>query len=208
MPLLPVMLDLTGRTVVIIGGGQVALRRATSMLDAGADITVIAPQIDPKLEALDLRTEARPYQHGDLNHADLVVIASNNPDVNQAAAREAADRSILINRTDAPDQGNVMVPAHRTDGPITLAVYTGTGPRAAAAIRDQLFDALDPDCRRLLEAIEPYRREARDRIHDPARRKHAMERMTGDDAMQTLKSQGARALQDLCREALADHEER
>ena len=206
MPLMPVMLDLSDRTAVIIGGGRVALRRAGSLLAAGARVKVIAPQIDPGLAALDVQVEERAYADGDLDGADLTIIATDAAAANTAAAQEAKRRGIWVNRADEPDEGNVIVPAHRSDGPITVAVHTGgTGPRIAARMRDQMLGALDPDWRRLIEIVEPYRHEARRTIDDPQRRRNVLERITGDDAMATLKNEGTEALESFCREALTTH---
>ncbi|MFA9479066.1 bifunctional precorrin-2 dehydrogenase/sirohydrochlorin ferrochelatase [Phycisphaerales bacterium AB-hyl4] len=198
---LPIMLKLSGRRCVIVGGGPVALRRAQAMLDCDADVTVIAPQIDDALAALpDLIVHQRPYEPGDLADAVLVVVATDDPAVNDRVARDADERGVLVNRADDPAAGDVAIPAHAHHGPITLAVYTaGRSASAAATIRRSLSDQLDPDWPRLLEAVGLYREQIQARVADPAERHARLRRLTDADAMAILKAQGVDALHARCR---------
>jgi len=197
MPSLPVMLDIQGKRCVILGGGPVALRRARALLLAGGDVAVIAPTIGPELSALPINRLERPYQHGDLDGAWLVIIASNDPQVNEAAAREAKQSNVLVNRADDPDSGDFTVPAHAHHGPITLAVHTdGTSASAAATIRRRLSDALDPDWPRLLAHAADYRAIIQQRFDDPGQRRERLMKLADPAAMAILKDQGDQALLD------------
>lgn len=203
MPDLPVMLKVEGTRCVIVGGGAVARRRAEALLAAGAEVVVIAPHPDAALAAMGLTLLERPYQAGDLAGARLVVIATDDEAVNAVAAREAAERGVLVNRADAPDAGDFTVPAHAHHGPLTLAVHTGgVSASAAAAIRRQLSEALDPDWPRLLELVAPYRPAIQARMTDPAERQDRLRKLTDARAMNILKAQGPDALRRHC-ESLA-----
>jgi precorrin-2 dehydrogenase/sirohydrochlorin ferrochelatase len=191
----PIMLQVEGRRCVIVGGGSVALRRARSLLACGAGVVVVAPQVDPTLATLAIEHVNRPYAEGDLAGALLTVIATDDPAVNQAAAAEAQARGVLINRTDAPDQGDFVVPAHERHGPVTLAVDTdGISAAAAATIRRELSAKLDPDWPRLLELASAYRQQLQRDCADGEHRRERLRRLTDERAMNILKDQGEPAL--------------
>ena len=195
MPGLPVILTIQGRRCAIIGGGAVALRRARALLSSGAQVTVIAPQIDPGLEALAVNIVPREYRPGDLEGLFLVVIASNNPEVNQQAAEHAKRLGILVNRTDAPTEGDFSIPAHQHHGPVTLAVHTdGISATASAAIRDAFSEQLDPDWPRLLEHAAGFRQVIQENFTDPDQRRDRLLKLAGPQALAILKSRGEHAL--------------
>jgi len=140
---LPLLLDLTGRKVVIVGGGSVALRRVASVLTAGAAVTLVAPDVAEELREFDLTIEQRRYVDGDLAGAWLAIAATDDSSVNEAVAREAADRTIFCIRADAADAGSARMPAVYRSGPITLAVNAGDDPRRAVGLRNAIAAALE-----------------------------------------------------------------
>lgn len=195
MPDLPIMLNVRGRRCVVIGGGPVALRRAGALLEAGAAVTVIAPDLDPAFGDRPVTAIRRAYQPGDLDGAWLAVLAADDPRVNRAAADEARRVGALVNRPDDPDAGDFTVPAHARHGPLTLAVHSGgVSSSAAGRIRRELSDALDPDWPRLLELAAPYRPLIQQRFADPHQRRDRLHRLTDADAMAMLKARGDEAL--------------
>lgn len=201
---LPVMLRVSGRLCIIVGGGGVALRRAGSLLEAGARVRVIAPQVSPELAAMKaLQIDRRPYHRGDLAGALLVVVATDDPAVNEAVAAEAQAAGVLINRADDPLAGDLTIPAHARHGPITLAVHTGgISAAAAAAIRRELSAALDPKWPELLEIVSPFRKAIQERFADVALRQNLLAQLTDAQAMAIFKQQGPEALRRHC-EAVA-----
>jgi len=189
------MLNVRGRRAVIVGGGRVAARRAGGLLDAGARVTVVSPRFDERLDAPALERVERPYRSGDLAGAFLVVVATDDPNVNEAAAAEARSVGALLNRADEPERGDLVVPAHARRGPVTLSVHTdGVSPAAAAAIRDSLADALDPDWARLLDAARPFRNRVQQRAEPQNERAQRLRRLTDAHAMDLLKREGMEAL--------------
>jgi len=205
MPDLPIMLKLHGRRAVIVGGGPVARRRAEALAHAGADVRVIAPDVVDGVERPGVSIERRAYREGDLDGALLVVIATDNGLVNNAVADEAKRRGVLVNRADDPEAGDLVVPAHRHVGPVTVAVSTaGVSARAGARIRDAMIDAMDPAWTTLLETVAPFRAELQSKIDDAGTRQAALRRLTDDDAMNALKSGGVEALQSHCRKIVAE----
>ena len=96
----PLMLDLTGRWAVVVGGGRVALRRAQALLAAGALVRVIAPRVDPALTSLELTVSRREYRDGDLAGAWLAHAATDDPAVNARVAADAQRLRIWCVRAD------------------------------------------------------------------------------------------------------------
>ncbi len=196
---LPVILRLAGKRVVVIGGGPVAVRRAGAMIAAGAQVTVIAPQVDERLPPMDVTIHRRFYQDGDLAGATLVVIATDDAAVNEKVAHDAQAEGVLVNRTDDAGQSDVLIPARGERGPVTLAVHTGNISSAAAAmIRDELLVALRPQWVTLLQTIDPYRAIIQQRVTDPAERQRRLRELASSHAMDVLQRGGVEALTQHC----------
>ncbi len=199
MSSLPVMLRVVGRRCVVVGGGAVACRRAGALHEAGAQVVVIGSDIEDRVASLAHRVHRRAYQPGDLESACLVVVATDDPAVNQAVAQEAQERGIWVNRADDPVRGDLIIPAHVHHGPVTLAVSTGgISASGAGAIRRELSDALDPDWPRLLEIVAPFRQTIQQQATDPQQRRACLLALTDPQAMATLKLDGPDALRCRC----------
>jgi uroporphyrin-III C-methyltransferase / precorrin-2 dehydrogenase / sirohydrochlorin ferrochelatase len=139
-------LRLAGRRVVVAGGGRVAARRVPALLDAGADVLVIAPELSPALQ--DLATAgritwaARPYGGGDCAGAWLVCACTDNPAANAAVAAEADAARIWCVRADDAAGSRAWTPAAGQAGDVRVGVLSGD-PRHSAGIRDALVGALN-----------------------------------------------------------------
>jgi siroheme synthase-like protein len=200
---LPVMLKVRGRRCLIVGGGGVARRRAGALLEAGAFVTVVAPQIDPELAQLPIHVEVRTYRGDDLDEVMLVIVATDNETVNQQVSADARARGVLVNRADDPDEGDITIPAHTRHGPITLAVHTGgISASASAEIRRRLTEALDPDWATLLQLVAPYRARIQQSTPDRERRRTLLASLTNDTAMALLKQTGPQAVVNYCERLL------
>ena len=195
MPPLPIMLNIRDKRCLIVGGGPVARRRARTLLDAGAVVTMVAPVCEPELTALPIELHPRPYHGNDVAGVVLVVIATDDPEVNDTVSRDARAAGVLVNRVDAPALGDFIVPAHAHHGPITLAVSTGgMSASASAAIRSELSDALDGDWARLLACAAEYRAMIQEQVTDPEARREKLLKLADTHAMTILKEQGEEAL--------------
>ena len=105
----PLFVDLTGKKALVIGGGTVGLRRAEVLARFGAEVTVVSPTLSREVERI--RHIPRKYTLGDLEGAFLAVAASDDPQVNEAAGREARQLGVLFNRSDAPADCDFFSPA-------------------------------------------------------------------------------------------------
>ncbi|MEK3759982.1 MULTISPECIES: NAD(P)-dependent oxidoreductase [unclassified Paenibacillus] len=148
---LPIMLDVEGRRVVIVGGGAVAARKAAPLLEAGAELVIVSPSLSGTL-ADEGRLEwiSRPYAPGDLQGAVLVYAASDNRAVNEAVAAEARQLGLPVNVASHAEAGTFITPGVLRRGRLTVTVSTsGAGPSAAAEITQQIAGLLG-------EEYEPY----------------------------------------------------
>ena len=145
-PAYPVGLRLSGRRVVVLGGGQVAQRRLPSLVAAGAEVLLVSPSATPSVQAMadvgELRWERRGYAPGDLAGAWYAVVATDDPAANAAASAEAEERRVWCVRSDDARAATAWTPATgRSDG-VTVAVLTGRDPRRSAAVRDAVVEGL------------------------------------------------------------------
>ncbi len=147
----PIMLDVRGRRVVIVGGDQVAAERMAAFADCGAHVTVIAPRFCERL--LQLAHErmervellARPYQPGDLEGAFVVIATTREPALVEALTTETSARGQLLNVVDLPAACNFITPSILRRGQLTIAVSTeGASPGLAKRIRQDLEERFPP----------------------------------------------------------------
>lgn len=192
------MLDVAGRRCVVVGGGRVAARRAQSLHDAGADVLVVAPRVDLHIANVGVEIRQRVFEPSDLDHAFLVVVATDRPEVNEAIHTAARGRGVLVNRADDADRADLTFMTAHQSGPLTVAVHTGGASASAAVrIRDDLAGYLDPGWGVLLGHAKIARKRIQAAIDDPTKRTALLRRLTDDSAINTLKSGGESALEQL-----------
>ncbi|TDD23084.1 uroporphyrinogen-III C-methyltransferase [Nonomuraea diastatica] len=139
-------LRLSGRRVLVVGGGRVAQRRVPALLEAGAEVTVVSPGVTPALDDLiaagRVTWHARPYEVGDCDGAWLVQACTDDRAVNTAVAAEAEAKRVWCVRADDKDASAAWTPATGRVDEISVAVTAGGDPRRAAGIRDAVVGAL------------------------------------------------------------------
>ena len=148
MDYFPVFMRLEGQPVVLVGGGEIATRKARLLSRAGAVLTVIAPQVAPELLALlddsGGRVRLRQYQPGDLDGAVLAVAATDIAEVNERVSRDARARQLPVNVVDSPALCTVITPAIVDRSPLLIAISSGgEAPVLARMVRTRL-EALFP----------------------------------------------------------------
>lgn len=151
-------LDLTGRSVLVVGGGRVALEKVEGLLDCGAEVTVVAPQIVPELSALDITLIRRGYLSNDLDGRFLVVAATSTTSVNRRVFRDAEARASLCNVVDVPELCSFILPAIHREDPIAVAVSTGgASPALAQRLRDEIARVVSPEHAALARTLQELR---------------------------------------------------
>jgi precorrin-2 dehydrogenase/sirohydrochlorin ferrochelatase len=143
----------------VVGGGSVATRKVRKLLQVGAEVVVISPEVLPELTAMDVELLYRTYEHGDLEGADLAFTATDSREVNAAVAREARESGVRINVADRPSEGDFAVPSTLRRGSLQVAVSTGgASPTLARRIRNELEAAFGPEWAGVVEELEAARR--------------------------------------------------
>ncbi|RJO62884.1 MAG: bifunctional precorrin-2 dehydrogenase/sirohydrochlorin ferrochelatase [Dehalococcoidia bacterium] len=139
----PIYLDITRRSCVVVGGGEVALRKVQALLDCQAAVTVVSPVVCHGLLELsqkgDVKLILRKYKAGDLQGATLAIAATDERETNLQVSREAKERAVLVNIVDEPKSSDFIVPAYFHRGDITIAISTaGSSPALARKLRTRL----------------------------------------------------------------------
>ena len=170
--LFPIFLKLSGRSVLVVGAGPVAASKLGALIEAGATIHVVAPEIVPEIEQMGLRVSRREFRTSDLDQAWLVVAAAT-PDVNRRVAAEAERREIFVNAVDDPEHASAYLGGVTRRAGVTFAISTdGRAPALAGLLREGL-DTLIPEADLetwLLDADELRTRWRRDGVPMAERR--------------------------------------
>ena len=154
----PLLLDVTDRLVVIVGGGAVAVRKAVGLLEAGATkVRCVSPTFDADLPATVERV-AGAYEPRHLDGAGLVFACTDQSEVNDAVVRDARRRGVLVSRADSDDEtpGDFITPAKLRQGPVIVTVSAGS-PALAVLIRDGIAERWDARWSKMAEAMQVLR---------------------------------------------------
>lgn len=198
-------LNLTGKPVLVVGGGEVARRKAAVLSDCGARVTVVSPRLDPVLEYMAFQKEVewfeREFDPSDLEGKFLVIAATDNRDVNHQAGQLAREKGILCNVVDAPEEGSFIVPSTVERGPLTIAISTsGISPTLAASIRQELELAYGEEYGAMLELLASLRQRVIQEFPSPQARQQIFDRMIASRALSLLRN----GLKDHARKELED----
>jgi siroheme synthase-like protein len=192
------MLDVTGRLVVVVGGGSVAARKIRGLLDARATrIRCVAPDFHADLPASPaVQRVTDRYNAQYLEGAGLVFAATDSAGVNDAVMRDARSRGVLVSRADADEgePGDFSTPALFRDGPLTVTVSAGGNPAMAAFARDRLRRDWDPLLTRLAEQMMSLRPLVHAAGLPPPERQRIMRELATEQALDEFRQGGPEAL--------------
>lgn len=177
---LPIFVSIRNKPCVVIGGGPVATRKVSSLIDSGADITVISPvitkEIQQQLASDHLKYHAREFTETDLAGAYLVFAATDNREVNRKIGELAQAQHQLVNIADDPDHCNFVLPSVLDRSPVVIAVSTGgASPVLARQLRMQLEAMIPSACGRLAGITEEYRKKVKGFFPKQSQRKQFWE---------------------------------
>jgi precorrin-2 dehydrogenase / sirohydrochlorin ferrochelatase len=161
--MLPLVVELRGRRVVVIGAGRVSAQKVKLLIEAGARVSVITEEVlvpvDPEVESLLVR----PYQRGDLAGAFLVVSATGHSATNDLIVEEADKSQMWLNVVDDASRSNFFFTAVHRDGDVVVSVSTqGSSPALAQWVRNTIAAALPKN----LDSVARRLRQERDAIHE------------------------------------------
>jgi len=143
MAFYPILINLEGQNAVVVGGGRVAERKIETLLAHGAAVHVIARELTPALmryvQGGEIRHLGREFQETDLDHAFVVVAATDDPSLNRRVSEVAREKGLLVNAVDQPSDCNFIVPSILKRGDLLISVSTsGKSPALARRIREDL----------------------------------------------------------------------
>ena len=139
----PIFLNLRDRPVLVVGAGRVALRKTRGLVEAGARVTVVAPQAEPEFQDLPVRYIARRFRASDFAGMMLIFAATDDRLTNHRIAIAAKGKGVFANIADSPDECDFVVPSRLHRGNVQVAISTGgENPRLSAELRKKLEDIL------------------------------------------------------------------
>jgi len=182
MDYLPIFVDIRNLPCLVVGGGEVAARKAQLLLDAGARVHVVAPELGPGVEEL-VRAEsvghrAGPFEDADLDGRYLVIAATDDHELNARIAALAEARRIPVNVVDEPALCRFIVPSILDRSPLVVAISSGgAAPVLARLIRGRLETMIPASFGRLAGLARAFRERVKARFAEPARRRIFWERI-------------------------------
>lgn len=187
----PITLLVEGRPCLVVGAGRVAERKILSLLKAGASVRVVARNASAAVHglaaegAIDL--QIRDYRDTDIDGAFVVVVATNDAELNNRISTECRRRGVLVNVVDQPPLCSFYVPALIQRGPVSLAISTsGAGPALAKHLRIVLEDVVGDEYGHLAELMDQLRPEVFAAYGEQSDRAAAWQRLLQSDILDWL----------------------
>jgi precorrin-2 dehydrogenase/sirohydrochlorin ferrochelatase len=162
-PLYPVNLRLAGRSCLVVGGGAVATQKARGLLECGAVVTVVAPEVSDELAGLEgVTCHRRPYARGEVVGYRLVITATDDPEVNRAVHLDGEEAGVWVNAADDPANCAFTLPSKIRQGPLLVTFATGGhSPALATWLRRRYTAEFGPEYVTLIELLAEAREELR-----------------------------------------------
>jgi precorrin-2 dehydrogenase/sirohydrochlorin ferrochelatase len=188
----PVFLDLRERSCVVVGGGRVAERKALSLLEAGANVTVVSPSLTHKLQELSSSGKithlAKTFEEEDIAGASIVIAATGLPEVNSGIGRLCRKKQILVNVIAPPGESSFIVPSVVDRGALLIAISTsGESPALSKRIRMELEKTFGPEYDLFLQRMSLLRSRLMGQIEDEAERGRVFQAVANSDVLDLLR---------------------
>ncbi|HUI46239.1 MAG TPA: bifunctional precorrin-2 dehydrogenase/sirohydrochlorin ferrochelatase [Nitrospirota bacterium] len=192
MKFYPAYLDLRGRSCLIIGGGSVAERKTLSLLEAGADITIISPLLSPKLTELStsgkIAYRQKIFENEDISGEFLVIAATGSPEVNIGVARACKERHVLVNVAVPPEESTFIVPSVVERGDLLIAISTsGASPGLSKKVRQELEKIYGPEYGLFLDKLAVIRKRVLNEVTNEQERRRIFQAILDSDAIGLLR---------------------
>jgi len=185
-----------GKGSLVVGGGAVALRKVTSLISSRAKVLVVSPEVRREIiEMPGVEVQRSAYDPAVMRLGGrrwwLVFAATNNEHVNRQVCADARAAGIWACNCSDPDDGDMVSPASRVVGAITISVSTGGGsPGLAASLADQAVAAILPEQGTLAGLLPSWRAQVREMFADESTRRNLMRALSGDEMIKAIKSGG------------------
>lgn len=211
MQYLPIFTDLTGKAVLLVGGGHVALRKARTLLSAGAVLTVVSHQFEAEFYAWQQQQKAHLIQ-GDFDAAQLaghwlVLAATDDDGVNAAVHQAATARQIWVNTVDDQDKCEFIFPSIIDRSPILVAISSGgTAPVLVRRLREKLETLLPQHLGPLAELVGRFRTKVQQKLQGFAQRRQFWEKVFNSNIVSLVQTQQLGAAEAELQQALQDQQ--
>ncbi|MFZ0034530.1 MAG: bifunctional precorrin-2 dehydrogenase/sirohydrochlorin ferrochelatase [Sedimentisphaerales bacterium] len=201
----PIFLELNGRRVVIVGAGEVAVRKAQALLAAGARVVVVSKNIDDALAALCQGTNAEiiksGYSKSYIAEAALVIAAAGDRQLNKQIYKDCQELEILCNVVDAPELCDFIVPAVVKRGDLQIAIGTeGHCPAYAGHLRKKLEQSFTDKHGEFLAELEGLRKGIIEDVPNPIDRKALLGELVDDKSFECFVQNGPEAWRNYAQE--------
>lgn len=182
MEFYPVQLHLRERQVITIGGGKIAQRKIAGLLDTGAVITVISPEVTERIkewiELEKVKWQKKTFSPPDIAQAFLIIAATNNPETNKAIKRECSPHQLVL-MVDNPEESDFILPSVIKRGKLTMTISTsGASPILAKKIKQDLAYQYGPDYEDYVDFLFQCRKWILQEVHDSNLKQMLLTRIT------------------------------
>ena len=189
----PIHLDIKNRNCLVVGGGAVGTRKANTLLECGAGVTVVSPNPTPQLTKLAsegaIRLIRRAYRFADLNGAFLVIGATDDESLNQQISNDAALTHTLCNIADRPEVCNFILPSIIQRGDLVITISTsGKSPALAKQLRQKLETQFGKEYAEFLLLMGAIRKKLLSRAHEPEAHKTLFNQLIDSDLIQLMQA--------------------
>ena len=203
----PILVDLSGQKVVVVGGGNVAQRKIESLLLFEAEVLVVARELTPGLRQYikegKITYLGREFQKEQIDGATLVIAATDDPGLNRFVSTSARDRGILINAVDQPADCTFIVPSVLKKGDLLIAISTsGKSPALARRVREDLENHFGEEYEILLILMGNLRKEILSRGLAQEEKKGIFENIVNSDILRMIRKKNWESIASLLSEAL------
>jgi precorrin-2 dehydrogenase/sirohydrochlorin ferrochelatase len=205
----PIQLDIRGRSCLVVGGGVVGTRKATSLLSCNARVTVVSPEATEELRSLAARGALtliqRVYDRADLQGMFLVIGATDDEELNRRISADAERLNLLCNIADRPEKCNFILPAVVQRGDLVITVSTsGQSPALSKKLRQDLQAQFGNEYALLLDLLGAIRKRLLAEEHAPEEHKPIFERLVHSDLLTWIRESRRHDIDRLLADVLGD----
>lgn len=188
---MPLMIDLSQKSIVIVGGGKVATKRASTLIEYCADVHIVSPIISTTLKELldneNITWSQKEFEPQDVEHADLVVIATNNNEVNTKVL-ESVPPHALCNHASKAQVGNVTIPSILKRGKLSISVSTnGASPKLSKKMISRISDMYDESYEMYIDFLYESRQLIKRLSIEPSRKQDLLQHILSDEYLDEVK---------------------
>jgi len=178
----PIQLNLKGKQVIIIGGGKIAERKLTGLLDTGAQITIVSPEITDRIreycQSRKVIWKQKSFSRDDLEKKFLIIAATNDPETNNAVKQFVSTHQLLL-MVDDPEESDFILPSVMKRGRLTLTVSTsGASPILTKKIKQNLSHQYGPEYQEYVDFLYQCRKWILDEVEDAKTKQQLLTKIT------------------------------